>query len=256
LAAARKAHPSLSGVTDELYIRHLGSCVSSLEALTQLHADDVLLALGCAQGEPQALSELDRRIAEVVPRAVSRLSSASSFPEEVRQLLAQRLLVAPAESQVRILDYRGKGPMDRWLRAAAVRVGLNLLESDKSPRQQGESALRGLPDGAPTPERDHLRRRYGPEFKAAVESALAGLSPKERNYLRLHFVEGLTLEQIGAMEGAHKSSVSRWLSRARQTVGVQVRDLLGQRLKLSAEELDSLMGLLQSELELSLMRVL
>ncbi|HVE87889.1 MAG TPA: sigma-70 family RNA polymerase sigma factor, partial [Myxococcales bacterium] len=90
----------------------------------------------------------------------------------------------------------------------------------------------------------------------AVEAALKGLSPKERNFLRLYFVEGLTVEQIGAMQGAHKSTVSRWLARARETVGTQVRQLLGDRLHLSAGDLDSLMGLLQSELELSLLRVL
>jgi len=246
----------LDGVTDEQYIRHLGSCVQSLDALKELHAGDVLLALGCANGDTRALAQLDQRIAQIVPRAVGRLNSSNAFAEEVRQLLAQRLLVPPEGAQARILDYRGKGPMDRWLRAAALRVALNLLESDKSPRQQGDSAIRGLADGGDSPERNHLRKRYGPEFKAAVESALTSLSPKERNYLRLYFVEGLTLDQIGGMEGSHKSSVSRWLSRARQTVGAQVRDILGERLKLSKEELESLMGLLQSELELSLMRVL
>lgn len=254
--AARSAHPELSSVTDEALARHLASCASSPEELATLQAADVLLALACALGHVRALEELHRRMGQVVPRAVARLRSNGAFLEEVRQLLSQRLLVPAEGSAARVLDYKGKGPLERWLRAAALRVALNLIETDKSPREQGDSAIRALPDQGGDPEMLLLRRRYAPEFKQAVEAALKSLSTKERNFLRLYFVEGLTVEQIGAMQGAHKSTVSRWLTRARETVGVQVRALLGDRLKLSAGELESLMGLLQSELELSLLRVL
>lgn len=256
VGASRAAHPDFDLVSDEQLARHLASCADTPEALGTLHAADVLLALACARGDERALQELHRRIGQVVTRAVARLRSTGAFLEEVRQLLSQRLLVPAEGSAPRVLDYRGKGPLERWLRAAALRVALNLLETDRSPREQGESAIRALPDQGDDPELQLLRRRYAPEFKEAVEAALKGLSPKERNFLRLYFVEGLTVEQIGAMQGAHKSTVSRWLARARETVGVQVRQLLGNRLHLSAGELESLMGLLQSELELSLLRVL
>lgn len=256
LGEARAAHPEISRVSDEDLVRHLASCAASAEGLESIHAPDVLLALACARGDERALRELDHRLAQVVPRAVSRLRSGGAFVEEVRQLLSQRLLVPAAGGAARVLDYRGKGPLERWLRAAALRVALNLLESDKSPREQGESAIRALPDQGVDPELHHLRSRYAPQLKEAVETALQGLSPKERNFLRLYFVEGLTVEQIGAMQGAHKSTVSRWITRARETVGAQVRQLLGDKLRLSAGELESLMGVLQSELELSLLRVL
>ena len=256
VAAARAGHPELTSVTDEALARHLASCAGGPEELESLQAADVLLALACARGHQRALEELHRRIGQVVPRAVARLRSSGAFLEEVRQLLSQRLLVPSEGGGVRVLDYKGKGPLERWLRAAALRVALNLIETDKSPREQGDSAIRGLADQGGDPELLHLRRRYAPEFKQAVETALRSLSTKERNFLRLYFVEGLTVEQIGAMQGAHKSTVSRWLTRARETVGVQVRQLLGERLQLSAGELESLMGLLQSELELSLLRVL
>lgn len=256
VSAARLAHPDFTAVSGEDLARHLATCANSPEGLDELHAPDLLLALACARGDDRALVALHQRIGQVVPRAVARLRSTGAFLEEVRQLLSQRLLVPPQGGAARVLDYRGKGPLDRWLRAAALRVALNLLETDKSSREQGDSAIRALPDQGVDPELHHLRRRYAPEFKEAVEAALKGLSPKERNFLRLYFVEGLTVEQIGAMQGAHKSTVSRWLARARETVGAQVRQLLGDRLHLSAGDLESLMGLLQSELELSLLRVL
>ncbi|HEY8208924.1 MAG TPA: sigma-70 family RNA polymerase sigma factor [Myxococcaceae bacterium] len=256
VSAARSAHPELSSVTDEALARHLASCTGGPEELETLQAADVLLALASALGNGIALQELHRRIAQVVPRAVARLRNNSAFLEEVRQILSQRLLVPSDGATARVLDYKGKGPLERWLRAAALRVALNLIETDKSPREQGDSAIRALPDQGGDPELLLLRRRYAPEFKQAVETALRNLSTKERNFLRLYFVEGLTVEQIGAMQGTHKSTVSRWITRARETVGLQARTLLGDRLKLSAGELESLMGLLQSELELSLFRVL
>jgi DNA-directed RNA polymerase specialized sigma subunit len=36
----------------------------------------------------------------------------------------------------------------------------------------------------------------------------SGLSARERNFLRLYFVQGLTVDQIGQMQGTHKSTVS------------------------------------------------
>lgn len=255
VAAARQGHPDLH-VSDAAFVRHLAGCGESADAVASLQAADLLLAYACGRRDERALAELTRRIGQVVPQAVSRLRSTPSFLEEVAQLLSQRLLVPAEGATPRILDYRGKGPIERWLRAAALRVALNLLESDRGNKTQGESAIRDLADEGPDPELSHLRRRYAPEFKEAVEAALAGLSAKERNFLRLYFVEGLTVEQIGAMEGSHKSTISRWLSRSRESVVVEVRRLLGERLKLSDSELDSLMGLLQSQLELSLLRVL
>jgi RNA polymerase sigma-70 factor (ECF subfamily) len=64
------------------------------------------------------------------------------------------------------------------------------------------------------------------------------------------------VEQIGRMEGTHKSTVSRWLARAREALFDEVRKRLKERLKVSASELDSLLGVLQSQLDLSLVRIL
>ena len=106
------------------------------------------------------------------------------------------------------------------------------------------------------PELDLVKRRYGPQFKAALDEALRGLPAKERNLLRLYFVQGLTVEEIGRMEGTHKSTISRWLAKARTQVLEAVRKSLGDNLKLSPPELDSLIGALQSQLHVSLHRAL
>lgn len=101
-----------------------------------------------------------------------------------------------------------------------------------------------------------LRGRYGAEFGRALREAFQGLESQERNILRLHFLEGLSLNQIGAMYQVNKSTISRRMARARETLLGRTRERLEQLLSLSASELDSLLELLGPRLDLSLASVL
>lgn len=250
------------GPLDEAgFLRHLASHTRGADpalAVRELHAADLGLAWACAQGDARALAELDRRVVATVPHAVARLRATGPFIEEVQQLLRQRLLVPGTRGAPRILDYGGRGPLTRWLRAAALRVALNLLDSQKQgAASTGDSGeLERIPAAAPDPELAFVKQRYGPEFKEALEAALRGLPARERNFLRLYFVQGLTVDQIGRMQGAHKSTVSRWLARSREGLLAETRRLLRERLDVSPTELDSLMGLLRSQLDMSLSRIL
>ena len=259
LDAARAAHPELAFDGPAL-LRYLGrrAATSDARAVAALHAADLFLASACAAGAAPAIAELDRRLVATVGPAVSRLRPSPAFVDDVQQLLRQKLLVRGEGGAPKVLDYLGRGSLAHWLRAAALRVALNLLESQKGGAggHGGEEGLARLPAAGPDPELALVKQRYGPEFKAALEEALQGLSPRERNFLRLYFVQGLTVEQIGRMEGTHKSTVSRWLTRARETLLQDVRQRLKERLKLSPSELDSLLGVLQSQLDVSLLRVL
>lgn len=258
LDAARGGFPGLT-VEDAAFLRFLAERAKTAEprAIAALHAADLYLACACAAGSSEALVELDKRLVATVGPAVARLRATPSFVDEVQQLLRQKLLVGGAGSAPKILDYLGKGSLAHWLRAAALRVALNLLESQKvGAAEPDDEGLSRMPAIGPDPELALVKQRYGPEFKAALEGALRGLSPRERNFLRLYFVQGLTVEQIGRMEGTHKSTVSRWLTRAREALLDEVKKRLKERLSLSASELDSLLGVLQSQLDVSLVRVL
>ncbi|WP_395812894.1 sigma factor-like helix-turn-helix DNA-binding protein [Archangium minus] len=59
-----------------------------------------------------------------------------------------------------------------------------------------------------------------------LAEALAALPSRERTVLRLHLVEGLSLERIGTVYRTHKSTVSRWLARAREEVLAGTRSRL------------------------------
>ncbi len=259
LDAARTAFPSWR-LDEDAFLAHLGARVQGesdlAEALEGVHAEDLFLAFASLAGHGEALQELDRRVVTATRSAVAQFRAAPSFAEDVQQLVRQKLLLSTGTAPAKLLDYAGRGPLALWLRIAALRVALNLIDAEK-PRAHGEpAALKGLAAPEPGPESVLEQRRVGPALKGALEEALQQLSTRERNYLRLYFVEGLTVEAIARMEGAHKSTVSRWLSRSKETLLMRMRALLAERLALSPPELESLMGDLHSQLDLSLLRVL
>ncbi|MFP2927403.1 sigma-70 family RNA polymerase sigma factor, partial [Pyxidicoccus sp. 3LG] len=153
-------------------------------------------------------------------------------------------------------EYEGAGPLVAWLRAAAVRTALNLQRAEGRRARAEEDAEAGPLMDAASPdadlELDYLRRHHRQDFQVALTEALAALPTRERTLLRLHLVEGLSLERIGAMYQTHKSTVSRQVAKAREALLAGARQRLAERLRLSSDELHSLMRAVQGELDLSL----
>ena len=256
---ARAAWPALSadeGAFRERLLRCVPPGKDAAQQLAGLHAADLWLACACAGGDRKAHEELDVKLRQAVPSAAARMRASSAFIEEVAQRLRQKLLVGGPDGQPKIRAYVGRGPLSSWLRAAALREALNLLDGEKDETPLDGAQLSRLPAGGGDPELDLVRRRHAPELREALDAALRGLADRERSLLRLYFVQGLTVEEIGRMEGTHKSTISRWLSRSRAAVLAEVRLKLGTRLGLQDAELDSLIGVLRSQLHVSLHRAL
>ena len=105
-------------------------------------------------------------------------------------------------------------------------------------------------------ELDFLKREYRAEFRIAFAEAMTELSAKERNLLRYHFVQTLTIDQIGAIYRVHRVTAFRWLRSARQALVSATRRRVAKRLDVQPAEVDSILRLVQSQLELSVERVL
>ncbi|WP_205519427.1 sigma-70 family RNA polymerase sigma factor [Pyxidicoccus caerfyrddinensis] len=257
-AAGQHAWPGVS-LEEEDYLRHLAGHVPPDEdparVLASVHAADLYLACACARGDPTAHAALERHVFPKAAASVARLRETGVEPAEVFQQLRERLLVPEGDRPARVAEYQGSGPLAAWLRAAAVRTALNLQRAERR-RAHAEEEAEALPlpteAGAADVELDYLRRNHREDFQAALSEALKALPARERTVLRLHAVEGLSLERIGTMYQTHKSTVSRWVSRARETALEGTRQRLVERLKLSSGELHSLMRALNGELDLSL----
>ena len=100
------------------------------------------------------------------------------------------------------------------------------------------------------------RHRKRPDFGAALKEAMRDLTSQERSLLRLHFLDGLSFNQIGAVYQVNKSTISRRMAHARETLLTKTRETLEKRFNLGAPELESLLRMLGPELQLSLTSVL
>jgi len=249
LAAARSAWPELPP-PDESFAGGLAERVRDeadpAAALAKLHAGDLYLAHACLRGHAAALAALDRKLAET-PAFLAGLHPTPGEVDEVRQLLRERLLVG---ARPRLAGYSGRGTLGSWLRVAAMRT-LSNLRRDEASRQRIEGQADAL---APEidPELRYLKRQYAQQFREAVSEAFAALSPQQRNLLRLKLVDGLNVTDLGALHGVHRATAARWVDEARQLVVDGTKARLRQRLQIAADELDGLLALVHSQLDVSL----
>jgi RNA polymerase sigma-70 factor (ECF subfamily) len=219
--------------------------------LSDLHATDLYLACACAQQEKRALEAFERRFLTEVPTFLRGLRESASFADEVRQQLREKLLVAQGDSRPKIADYSGQGSLAGWLRVAAVRTALNVQRGQRRVASDAAKEAEAL-SPALDPELDYIKSRYRRDFEESLRAALSTLSDEESNVLRLCFVEGLSLEQIGALYQVNKSTISRRLARTREKLLMEMRRLLGERLHVKDSELRSLMRLVRSRFEISM----
>jgi RNA polymerase sigma-70 factor, ECF subfamily len=241
------------------FLRHLAERLPARgrldRALAEVHAEDLYLACACGRGDPKALALFEQRFMPAVERYVAHADSSAAFAAEVRQLLRMQLLVARADGPPRIADFTGRGPLAAWLRMSAVRTVQQLRRRHK-PKVALDQAGLELRAVEPDPEMQYLKGRYGRELKEAFQRTLAALPRRERNILRLHFLDGLTTTAIGEVYKVHNSTVSRWLATIRRDILAQTRALLQQRLQLDTQELESLFGMLQTSLDISICKFL
>jgi RNA polymerase sigma-70 factor (ECF subfamily) len=215
------------------------------EALSSVITHDLLLAFACLSGDPVALKELDRRLEVEVPAALRRMRAVPELVEEVRSVLGQKLLVADGEAP-KLGIYTGLGPLAAWLRVAALRTGISLRRRTRHEARTDDGALLEAIDPTLDPESRLLRERHAEQLRLALREAMAALSARERNLLRMYYAEGLKLDRLAAMHRVNASTISRWLARAREEVLERTRGALSARLKLTVSQVESLLGLAQS----------
>jgi RNA polymerase sigma-70 factor, ECF subfamily len=216
-------------------------------------APDLLLARAAAGGDAGAIAEIERRFRGDIDRALSRLRVSAAVADEVRQRVREKLFVAQGGRASGIASYQGRGPLAAFLRAVVVHAAIGLRRAERT--HDGESKIDEAA-GDDDPELLEIRRRYGPAFKEAFQRALASLSARERNVLRLVYVEGLAVDEVARTYGVHRVSVSRWLGEARDKLHVRTRAALREGHGLGPAELGSVVRLCLSQIDVSLDRVL
>jgi RNA polymerase sigma-70 factor (ECF subfamily) len=258
IATARTAWPTLKIGTDT-FLRHVAERAPVADdpaaVLRALSGSDLFLACGCVAGDPAFIAALEQQFLVPIANHVTRSGVSDLATADVLQELRTRLLVAPAGGVARIASYNGRGPLAGWIRVAAARVAVDMLRALKPDSVRRDDYFEII---APVddPELGFVKKRYRREFTDAFRETLAALSVRDANVLRLHYLEAVSAKSIGAIYGVTPRSVQQWIAGARRTILRRTRRLLADRLRLSSAQLDALMDLVQSQLDLSLHKFL
>jgi RNA polymerase sigma-70 factor (ECF subfamily) len=244
---------------DEAFARHLARAATRMSdgaALSTLVAEDLYLACACLIGAPGAANVLMARHRTVIRRAIERTAPRPNVEEIEQGLLADLLVGAPARPP-EIAGYAGRAPLARWLEVVAQRAALGWLRTERA--QATVAVCAGLEPrlGGDTPiDAAFFRERYLDDFGQSLKEALRRAPEQDRAVLRLHMVNGVSVEKIGKMLGVAQSTASRWLAKARENVLADLKTILKQRLGIASAEIESLADLLASRLDLSISQVL
>ncbi len=217
-------------------------------------AADYYLAVALAQQVPAAMRVFEARLVPEIDVALRRLRLPGGAADEVKQALRVELLVG--DPVARIGDFGGRGELAAWLRVTATRKALKLLRKAGREETLDELLLEHWPDATPGPAGKHLKITYTAELKRAVAEALGQLEVRQRNLLRQHVLDGLTIDELARLYRAHRATCARWLADARADLARHTRRRLVASLGLGTDEVDSVLRMLDSDIELSLSRLL
>src|SRR6185436_19049816 len=94
--------------------------------LAHCHPGELALALAASRGNPAAVAALERDHRDVLEAMCARYASSAHSAADLRQILREKLYVAPPGERPRLAEYAGQGKLASWLRITAVRVFLDL----------------------------------------------------------------------------------------------------------------------------------
>ncbi len=258
-AAARAAWPALQtpwGAFAPYLAARLPESLPLDEALGQVRASDLYLACACAREEPRALAAFGELASGDVAAVARRFDASGSSGDELWQTVQAALFVAEAGAGKKIERYGGRGSLRAWVAVVAAREALRLGRRVASERPVDEAAATALADegagGSNDGELDYLKEMYRAPVRRAFEESLAALSGRERSLLRYRYVEGLSSEELALTYKVHRVTVNRWLEAARRRLWADMRARLRAALRVGLDEVDSVLRLVQSRLELSL----
>ncbi len=218
--------------------------------------EDLYLACACAAGDAVALDAFEASYMREITVAAAKLRAAPGIVDEARQVVRDLLFVGKPDRQPAIASYTGRGDLRGWVRVIAMREVLRLCKRDSREVSTGDDQLLDALSPANDPELELLKTTYRDEFAAAFSAAVNELEPRERTLLRYNVIDGLGVESIGGLYKVHHSTAARWLAKARESLLTGTRKQLADRLRISGTEVESVLRLIRSRIDVSIERLL
>jgi RNA polymerase sigma-70 factor (ECF subfamily) len=184
--------------------------------------------------------------------ALARRRASAAEAADVTQIVYERLLVGTVSAAPKLTDYRGHGPLRAWVATNVVTTLFMMRRAAKRRRERPEEEGAAVTDVGP--EISYLKQRYRTEIEEAIARAIGHLPERARTLLRLHLGQRLTIDHIGAMYRVNRATAARWLSAARDALSAAARSEIKAALRIDDKECDSLMTVMRSDLEVSVVR--
>lgn len=255
--------------------------------LTQIQAEDLFLALACANGNERAWWEFDQQHRSYVERVARHLAKTEVDAQEVIDQVYVELYgtkIVDGERVSKFSTYSGRGSLRGWLRTVIWHSLVDLhrashdeVSLDEMTENVGEGmAHASFAEAAPGGEDemiDHIaRERYRKATVSALEAAFSSLEDHEKLLLLFYHVENLKLREIAKLvenEGSplrgwfqrksqsrnenptgriHESTIMRWLEKSYGRVLQLFKAELAEKSGLKRDEIEICLGLATQDL--------
>ena len=257
---ARACHPDIPLSAEQFQpfvARSLSAGSSDAALLDRLHISDLYLACAYGLGYEAAHKRVEAEYFVPIARRLDRMQIPSSISAEILQDLRCRL-VEMSGPEFSGRAYCGQGSLGGWLYIAAVRIAERHSARMRNELPAEDNCVAVLERQIPVidPELDHLIHSYKSVFESALRAGLAALSSRERNLLRYHFLEQLSIDRLAEIYGVHRATAARWILRAQCHLSQETRTHFVAQIPVGEHSMARLLGFSRSRLELGLSRLL
>jgi RNA polymerase sigma-70 factor (ECF subfamily) len=189
-------------------------------ALTNLDRD---LLKRCLAHQPGAWNDFVDRFLGLIYHVVHHTAHLRSTPiraEDTEDMAAEVLLQIVAQDYAVLRAFRGNSSLATYLTVIARRICVHELTRRNAAREvQPNSEQRDLSEV----EAEEMPRTPGLESLEEVEKLLSKLPSREREVVRLHYIEGRSYEEISTELNIPVNSIGPILSRAKKKLRKDVK---------------------------------
>ncbi len=224
-------------------------------SLEKLLPVDLYIVCACLCEVPGAHEAFTARYLKPLEGQLQGMGLQGTEIEDLAQSVRMKLFVAKDEQDQRIRRYVGGGRLGGLVQVMVTREAIGLLRSKRKVTVESETLFE-MPTALSDPQLAVIRQECTEEFRKAFQSAVAGLQPRDRTLLRLQYIDQLSTDEIALLYGVHRATAFRWFTGIREVLSLETKRLLKSALSVEAPLLESLLQLVDSELELSMERLL
>jgi RNA polymerase sigma-70 factor (ECF subfamily) len=243
--AAKAQFPRLSISFEEFVSRATSLNVSSDNATAR--AADLCLAWSAGLGDPWAVDFIEANMVATVHSRLRARGAPAATADDVMQTVRAKLLV---DRPPRILMYNGTAPLAHWMFVIATRSLIDERRKNRTP--DVNMLVDHLVSPTPLPTDLPIDGGLREQARAALKEQLQALPARDRNVLRLHFLEGVSVDAIARTFGVHRVTVARWLWRAGDAIRDGLKETFRDRFGVASQDFDSLVRRLPSQLDYNL----